>query len=47
MHWTDYSSGRGTPLDREVRTAPTNELMEEIISRFIEENIKKGWEEIA
>ena len=47
VHWTDYSSGRGTPLDREVRTAPTNELMEEIIARFIEENIRKGWEEIA
>ena len=36
-----------TPLDREVRTAPTDELMEEIVARFIEENIKKGWEEIA
>ena len=47
VHWTDYSSGRGTPLDREVRTAPTDELMEEIVARFIEENIKKGWEEIA
>ena len=46
LHWTDYSSGRATPLDREVRTAPTEELMQEIAVRMIEENIKKGWEEV-
>lgn len=46
LHWTDYSSGRATPLDREVRTAPTEELMQEIAAKMIEENIKKGWEEI-
>jgi uncharacterized protein YfaT (DUF1175 family) len=46
LHWTDYSAGRGTPLDREVRTAPTQELMEEIATRWIEENIKKGWEKV-
>jgi hypothetical protein len=47
LHWTDYSSGRATPLDREVRTAPTKELMQEIAARMIEENIKKGWEEVS
>ncbi len=47
LHWTDYSSGRATPLDREVRTAPTEELMQEIAARMIEENIKKGWEEVV
>lgn len=47
LHWTDYSSGRATPLDREVRTAPTEELMKEIAARMIEENIKKGWEEVV
>jgi hypothetical protein len=36
-----------TPLDREVRTAPTEELMQEIAARMIEENIKKGWEEVV
>ena len=47
VHWTDYSAGRGTPLEREVRTAPTPELMEEIAARLIEDNVKKGWEEAA
>lgn len=47
IHWTDYSAGRGTPLDREVRTAPTPELMEEIAAKLIEDNIKKGWEKVA
>ena len=47
LHWTDYSSGRATPLDREVRTAPTEELMQEIAARMIEDNIKKGWEEVV
>ena len=46
LHWTDYSPGRATPLDREVRTAPSAELMEEIAARWIEENIKKGWEQV-
>ena len=44
LHWTDYSAGRAIPLDREVRTAPTPELMEEIAAKLIEDNIKKGWE---
>ena len=47
LHWTDYSAGRGTPLDREVRTAPTADLMEEIAAKFIEDNVKKGWEEVV
>jgi hypothetical protein len=45
VHWTDYSAGRGTPLEREVRTAPTAELAETIAAKLIEENVKKGWEE--
>ena len=45
VHWTDYSAGRGTPLDREVKTAPTSALAEDIAAKLIEENIKKGWEE--
>lgn len=47
VHWTDYSSGRGTPLDREVRTASTQALMEEIAAKMVEANIKKGWEEVV
>jgi hypothetical protein len=47
LHWTDYSAGRGTPLDREVRTAPTESIMAEIAAKMIEDNIKKGWEKVA
>lgn len=47
LHWTDYSAGRGTPLDREVRTAPTEALMEEISAKLVEDNIKKGWEPVT
>jgi hypothetical protein len=47
LHWTDYSAGRGTPLDREVRTAPTEALVDEIAAMMIEDNIKKGWEEVV
>jgi hypothetical protein len=46
VHWTDYSAGRGTPLEREVRTAPTAALAEAIAAKLVEENVKKGWEEV-
>jgi len=44
IHWTDYSSGRGTPLDREVRLAMNEETAFHIADTIIAENIKKGWE---
>jgi hypothetical protein len=47
VHWTDYSAGRGTPLEREVRTAPSAVLAEAIAAKMIEDNVKKGWEEVA
>jgi hypothetical protein len=47
VHWTDYSAGRGTPMEREVRTAPSSELAEAIAAKLIEENVKKGWEEMV
>jgi len=43
VHWTDYSSTRKSPLDREVRLAPTEEKANEIAELMISENIKKGW----
>lgn len=46
-HWTDYSPDRATPLDREVRTAPTAELIERIAEKLIEDNVKKGWEKVG
>ena len=44
VHWTDYSPGRGSPLDREVKLAPDEKTAMKIADSFIEANIKKGWE---
>ena len=44
VHWTDYSPGRASPLDREVKLAPTLEVANEIADQLVEANIKKGWE---
>jgi len=46
VHWTDYSPGRGSPLDREVKLAPDEKIAMKIADAMIEENIKKGWENI-
>ena len=47
MHWTDYSSTRKSPLDREVRLAPNEKEALRIADLMIEENIKKGWNEVT
>lgn len=47
IHWTDYSSTRASPLEREVKTAPTEKLAQEIAESLIEDNIKKGWVKLA
>jgi len=46
IHWTDYSPGRASPLDREVKLAPTQEIATIIADQLVEENIKKGWVKI-
>jgi hypothetical protein len=43
VHWTDYSAGRATPLDREVRLAPTEALAMKLGDEMVAANIKKGW----
>ena len=47
VHWTDYSSTRKSPLDREVRLAPNEKEALKIADLMIEENIKKGWVEVT
>jgi len=47
IHWTDYSSTRKSPLDREVRLAPTEKEALKIAEAMITENIKKGWSEVT
>lgn len=41
IHWTDYSSTRASPLEREVKTAPTEKLAQEIAESLIGDNIKR------
>ena len=42
MHWTDYSLGRKSPLKREVRLAPSEEIATQIAQAMLEKHIKKG-----
>lgn len=46
VHWTDYSSTRKSPLDREVRLAPNEKEALKIADEMIADNIKKGWSEV-
>jgi hypothetical protein len=43
VHWTDYSSSRASPLDREIRQAPSEARANDLAELLIQENIKKGW----
>lgn len=47
VHWTDYSAGRATPLDRDVRVAPTEAEALRLADALVAENIKKGWEPVG
>lgn len=47
VHWTDYSAGRASPLDREVRPAPDEATVESIVSALLTDNIKKGWNKVS
>ena len=46
VHWSDYSSTRKSPLDREVRLAPNEKEAIKIADAMIVDNIKKGWTEV-
>lgn len=43
VHWTDYSAGRKSPLEREVRPAPTREDADCIAEAMLASEIGKGW----
>ena len=44
VFYSDFSQGRKSPLDRKLKTARNKEEAKEIANKFIESNIKKGWE---
>ena len=43
VFYSDYSSGRKSPLDRKLKTALSKEEANKIETNLIEANIKKGW----
>ena len=43
VFYSDFSSGRKSPLERKLKTARNKEEAQEIANKFIESNIKKGW----
>lgn len=47
VHWTDFSNGRKSPIDRDVKPAPSEALANTIADQMIDENIKKGWSEVV
>ncbi|MBA2660794.1 MAG: hypothetical protein H0U74_00740 [Bradymonadaceae bacterium] len=45
VHFTDYSAGRKAPLQTNLRVAASLESLDVQVSGWLEENIKKGWNE--
>ena len=43
VFYSDFSSGRKSPLERKLKTAQNEEEANKIIKNLIESNIKKGW----
>lgn len=46
LHYTNYSSQRLEPLQRELRASSSEEQIRELYRRYLEEYIKKGWEHV-
>jgi hypothetical protein len=43
VHFTDFSPGRKTPLEREIRVSSSRKQIEELYAELTKENIVKGW----
>ncbi|KNY27442.1 ATP-dependent DNA ligase [Pseudobacteroides cellulosolvens] len=43
MHYTNFSSDRKDPLQRDMRVSNSREQIFEILDSYMTENIKKGW----
>jgi ATP-dependent DNA ligase len=44
--YSDFSSGRKTPLEQEIVLCDSKQEMEEKLSALIAENVKSGWEKV-
>ena len=47
VHWTDYSSTRKSPLNREVRLAPSEAEALRLAELMVADGVKKGWERVT
>jgi hypothetical protein len=45
--YTNFSSGRKAPLNREVRISNSKDQILEIMEKYKTDNIKKGWEKVT
>lgn len=43
IHYTDFSPGRKSPLDRDIRVSNSREQIDELWTELVAENITKGW----
>ncbi len=46
MHYTNFSSDRKEPLQRDIRVSGSRDQILDITNTFMEENIKKGWSKV-
>lgn len=46
LHYTNYSSGRMEPLQREIRASADEEQIRELYRQYLEENVKQGWSKL-
>jgi len=46
FHYTDFSSGRADPLQKEVKISNSEKQIMEFFDTYLSENVKKGWEKV-
>ncbi|MDP4182236.1 MAG: hypothetical protein Q8942_14250 [Bacillota bacterium] len=46
MHYTNFSSDRKEPLQRDMRVSDNKDQIFKMLNEFMDENIKKGWQKV-
>ena len=47
LHFTDYSPGRATPLERDIRVSNSREQIDKLWDELVKQNVVKGWVQAA
>lgn len=47
LHYTNYSSQRQEPLQREIKVSDSRKQIMELYKQYLDENIKKGWNKLG